>query len=100
MFDCKNLAPRPPDTQAKLSEDAGPQVTDVTSYWSLTDALQYLTFSRPDIAYAVQQVCLHMHIPREPHLTTLKWILLYLRLPRLRPPPLTIDDKACGLHRR
>jgi hypothetical protein len=24
-----------------------------------------LTFTRPDIAYAVQQVCLHMHDPRE-----------------------------------
>eukprot|EP00267_Zea_mays_P053479 XP_020406609.1 uncharacterized protein LOC109945190 [Zea mays] len=54
-------------------------VTDATSYRSLTGALQYLTFSRPDIAYAVQQVCLHMHTPREPHLTALKWILRYLR---------------------
>jgi hypothetical protein len=34
---------------------------------------------RPDIAYAVQQVCLHMHTPREPHHTTLKRILCYLR---------------------
>jgi hypothetical protein len=33
------------------------------AYRSLTDTLQYLTFSRPDIAYAVQQVCLHMHTP-------------------------------------
>jgi hypothetical protein len=45
----------------------------------LTDALQYITFSRPDIAYAVQQVCLHMHTLREPHLTALKRILRYLR---------------------
>jgi hypothetical protein len=41
------------DTQAKLSEDDGPPVTDATSYQSLTGALQYLTFFRPDIAYAV-----------------------------------------------
>jgi hypothetical protein len=66
------------DTQAKLSEDDGPSVADATSYRSLTGTLQYLTFSRPDIAYAVQQVCLHMHTPREPHLTALKRILLYL----------------------
>jgi hypothetical protein len=69
----------PVDTQAKLSEDDGPPVADATSYRSLTGALQYLTFSRPDIAYAVQQVCLHMHTPREPHLTVLKRILRYLR---------------------
>jgi hypothetical protein len=67
------------DTQAKLSEDDGPPVADATSYRSLTGALQYLTFSRPDIAYAVQQVCLHMHTPREPYLTALKRILCYLR---------------------
>jgi hypothetical protein len=41
--------------------------------------LQYLTFTRPDIAYAVQQVCLHMHDPWESHLTAMKRILRYLR---------------------
>jgi len=41
--------------------------------------LQYLTFTRPDIAYAVQQVCLYMHDPREPHLIALKRILRYIR---------------------
>jgi hypothetical protein len=41
----------------------------------MVGALQYLTFTRPDFAYAVQQVCLHMH---EPHLTTAKRILQYL----------------------
>jgi hypothetical protein len=41
--------------------------------------LQYLTFTRPDIAYAVQQVCLHMHDPRDSHLTAMKCILRYLR---------------------
>jgi hypothetical protein len=42
-------------------------------------ALQYLIFTMPDIAYAVQQVCLHMHDPREPHLTAMKRIMWYLR---------------------
>jgi hypothetical protein len=69
----------PVDTQVKLSEDNGLPIADATSYPSLTGALQYLTFSRPDIAYVVQQVCLHMHTPREPHLTALKRILCYLR---------------------
>jgi hypothetical protein len=63
----------------KLSEDDGPPVADATFYRSLTNALQYLTFSRSDIAYDVQQVCLHMHTLREPHLTALKRILRYLR---------------------
>jgi hypothetical protein len=67
----------PVDTKAKLSSD-GPPVADPTLYRSLVGALQYLTFTRPDITYAVQQVCLHMHDPREPHLTAVKRILRYL----------------------
>ncbi|GJR30630.1 ribonuclease H-like domain-containing protein [Tanacetum coccineum] len=42
-------------------------------------SLQYLTFTRPDISYAVQQVCLYMHDPREPHFSALKRILHYVR---------------------
>ncbi|GJX83735.1 ribonuclease H-like domain-containing protein [Tanacetum coccineum] len=43
-----------------------------------TWALQYLTFTRHDLSYVVQQVCLYMHDPREPHLTALKRILRYV----------------------
>ncbi|GJV71157.1 ribonuclease H-like domain-containing protein [Tanacetum coccineum] len=39
---------------------------------------QYLTFTRPDISYAVQQVCLHMYDPREPHFAALKRVLCYV----------------------
>nr|GEY01841.1 uncharacterized mitochondrial protein AtMg00810-like [Tanacetum cinerariifolium] len=45
---------------------------DPTLYRSLAGGLQYLTFTRPDISYAVQQICLYMHDPREPHLDALK----------------------------
>ncbi|GJZ28343.1 ribonuclease H-like domain-containing protein [Tanacetum coccineum] len=44
----------------------------------LAGALQYLTFTRPDISYVVQQVCLFMHDPREPHFSALKRILRYV----------------------
>ena len=46
---------------------------------SLAGALQYLTFTRPDLTYAVQQVCLYMHDPRESHLGALKRLLRYVR---------------------
>ncbi|WVZ84579.1 hypothetical protein U9M48_031602, partial [Paspalum notatum var. saurae] len=52
---------------------------DATDFRSLAGALQYLTFTKPDIAYAVQQVCLHMHTPREPHLAALKRIVRYIQ---------------------
>ncbi|XP_026429121.1 uncharacterized protein LOC113325107 [Papaver somniferum] len=50
-----------------------------SSSGSLDGALQYLTFTRPDISYAVQQVCLFMHDPREPHMQALKRIIRYLQ---------------------
>jgi len=77
MSECKPCS-TPVDVHSKLSAD-GPPVTDPTQYRSLAGALQYLTFTRPDIAFAVQQVCLFMHDPREPHLAALKRILRYLR---------------------
>jgi hypothetical protein len=77
MFNCKPYS-TPVDTQAKLSKDNGPSVADATAYWSLTGVLQYLTFSRSDIAYVVQKVCLHMRTHREPHLIVLKQIFCYL----------------------
>jgi hypothetical protein len=57
----------------------GAPIRDSTAYRSLAGALQYLTFTRPDIAYAVQQVCVHMHDLHEPHLTIAKCILRYLQ---------------------
>jgi hypothetical protein len=76
MTGCKPCS-APVDTHAKLSASGDP-VADATVYRSLVGALQYVTFTRPDVTYAIQQVCLHMHDPREPHLTAIKRILRYL----------------------
>ncbi|XP_019056430.1 PREDICTED: uncharacterized protein LOC109116087 [Tarenaya hassleriana] len=65
----------PADTKSKLSAEVGEPVADPTLYRSLAGALQYLTFTRPDISYVVQQICLFMHDPREPHFNALKRIL-------------------------
>ncbi|GJS46116.1 ribonuclease H-like domain-containing protein [Tanacetum coccineum] len=77
MVNC-NSSRTPIDTESKLG-DTGDIVSDSTLYRSLAGSLQYLTFTRPDISYAVQQVCLHMHDPQEPHLSALKRILRYVR---------------------
>ncbi|GKA91067.1 ribonuclease H-like domain-containing protein [Tanacetum coccineum] len=71
---CKTLV----DTESKLGSDGDP-VSDHTLYRSLAGALQYLTFTLPDISYAVQQICLYMHDPLDPHFTALKRILRYVR---------------------
>lgn len=77
MTDCKPCS-TPMDTNPKLVVD-GPPVKDASGFRSIAGALQYLTFTRLDIAYAVQQVCLFMHDPREPHLAALKRILRYIQ---------------------
>ncbi|KAI3815032.1 hypothetical protein L1987_14684 [Smallanthus sonchifolius] len=77
MTSCKPVV-TPVDTKGKLPA-TGPEFEDPSLYRSLAGALQYLTFTRPDISYAVQQVCMHMHSPRLPHWDSLKRIIRYLR---------------------
>jgi hypothetical protein len=69
----------PVDTNSKVAAADGAPMTDASDFRSLAGALQWLTFTRPDIAYAIQQVCLHMHDPQEPYLAALKRILRYIR---------------------
>ncbi|GAU48004.1 hypothetical protein TSUD_404810 [Trifolium subterraneum] len=78
MASCKPSA-TPVDTKQKLSTSAGTPYDDPTLYRSLAGALQYLTFTRPDISYVVQQVCLHMHAPCTGHMFALKRILRYVQ---------------------
>jgi hypothetical protein len=78
MVDYKPVS-TPVDTQVKVFVESRTPVADPTHFRSLAGALQYLTFTSPDITYAIQQICLHMPDPREPHLIAMKPILHYLR---------------------
>ncbi|GKA38512.1 ribonuclease H-like domain-containing protein [Tanacetum coccineum] len=71
MVGC-NSSRTPVDTESKLG-DGGTPVVDPTLYRSLAGSLQYLTFTRPDITYAVQQVCLYMHDPRSSTISLTDW---------------------------
>lgn len=78
MIHC-NPCTTPVNTKSKLSSSEGTLLDNPTEYRSLAGALQYLTLTRPDISYAVQQICLFMHSPRDSHLNLLKRILRYVR---------------------
>jgi hypothetical protein len=52
---------------------------DSIKYRSIVSALQYLTLTRPDLAYLVNKVYQFLHLPTTEHLTALKWILRYLK---------------------
>lgn len=77
MNNCKP-ATTPIDTKQKLSAHDKDLETDATFYRSITGTLQYLTLTRPDIAYVVNQACLYMHSPRAAHWNLVKRILRYL----------------------
>ncbi|CAL9026864.1 unnamed protein product [Prunus brigantina] len=63
---------------AKLLKFDGTPLSDPTLYRSLVGGLQYLTFSRPDIAFAVNTLCQFMHTPTDTHFAAVKRVLRYL----------------------
>ncbi|GJZ92745.1 ribonuclease H-like domain-containing protein [Tanacetum coccineum] len=77
MVNC-NPSRTPVDSETKLGPDGVP-VQDPTLYRSLAGGLHYLIFTRPDLSYAIHQVCLYMHDLREPHFAALKLILRYVQ---------------------
>lgn len=77
MLNCKPVSTHI-DTSSKLSSSTGHVLSKPTKYRSLVGALQYLTLTRPNISYAVQQVCLFMHEPHDIHMQLVKRILRYL----------------------
>ncbi|GKF35140.1 ribonuclease H-like domain-containing protein, partial [Tanacetum coccineum] len=56
MINC-NPYRTPIDTEKKLGLEGSP-VADPTLCRSLAGSLQYLTFTQPDLSYAVQQLCI------------------------------------------
>jgi hypothetical protein len=73
MMNCKPVTTPLPISE-KLSVHSG-QLLDVkesTKYRSIVGALQYLTLTRPDLAYAVNKVCQFLHSLTIEHMTTVK----------------------------
>jgi hypothetical protein len=69
----------PIDTKCKLFGQDGHTISHPSLYRSPSGALQYLTLTRPDLSYAIQQACLSMHYPREAHFQLVKRILCYVK---------------------
>lgn len=78
MSSCKSY-PTLVDTKSKHSAKIRTSYEDPSLYRSLAGSLQYLTFTRPDITYAVQQICLFMHDPMDDHMHSLRRILRYIQ---------------------
>jgi len=79
MQECRPCS-TPIDTNGKISGNSGTKLDAAasSSYRSIVGALQYLTMTRPDLQYSVQQACLHMHEPTTDHEALVKRILRYV----------------------
>ncbi|XP_070682536.1 secreted RxLR effector protein 161-like [Malus domestica] len=66
-------------TVARLLKDDGEPFNNHSLYRSIVRALQYLVFTRPDIAFSVHQVCQFMQFPMASHYLAMKRILRYLK---------------------
>jgi histone deacetylase 1/2 len=80
MLDGKS-APTPLSTSEPLSLHEGTPLgpDDSSQYRSVVGALQYLTFTRPDLSFSVNKVCQYLHAPTTAHWTTAKCILRYVK---------------------
>jgi hypothetical protein len=78
MTECKPHS-APCSAGSKMSKFDGEPLSNPTEYRHIVGALQYVTLTRPDIAYSVNQLCQHMHAPTSVHLTAAKRVLRYLK---------------------
>nr|KYP44486.1 Retrovirus-related Pol polyprotein from transposon TNT 1-94 [Cajanus cajan] len=62
----------------KLQPLEGTAHYEITQYRSIVGSLQYITITRPEIAFSVNKVCQYMQAPRNPHWMAVKRILRYL----------------------
>jgi hypothetical protein len=98
MVDCKSVS-APVDMQDKVSVESRPPIADPTTFKSLTRALQFLTFTHPDIAYVVQQICPTCMIHGSPPHRHQAHYVLYTGHPALWSSPMTLYLlQADGLH--
>ncbi|KAI0499987.1 hypothetical protein KFK09_018195 [Dendrobium nobile] len=78
LADCKPAnTPVSPKSKHQLTD---PQpFHDQTLYRRIAGSLQYLSITRPDIAFATNQVCQHMHQPTTRDFQALKRLLQYVK---------------------
>ncbi|PKU77531.1 Retrovirus-related Pol polyprotein from transposon TNT 1-94 [Dendrobium catenatum] len=88
-YDNSKPAPTPVTPASKPHTEHSPPFQDPSLYRRLAGSLQYLSITRPDIAYATNRVCQHMQNPTDHDFKALKRLLRYLNDTRSFGLPLT-----------
>ncbi|RVW71213.1 Retrovirus-related Pol polyprotein from transposon RE2 [Vitis vinifera] len=71
-------APTPLATSPILTLQSGTPLSNPTEYRTVVGSLQYLSLTRPDIAYTVNKLSQFMHQPTSDHWNAVKRLLRYL----------------------
>lgn len=71
--------PTPMTLNLSLSATEGQPLSDPTLYWQAIDCLQYLTYTRPDLRFAVNKLSQYLQHPTDMHWKALKRIFRYLK---------------------
>ncbi|GAB2300803.1 hypothetical protein Dimus_038636 [Dionaea muscipula] len=78
MASCKSCS-TPCSPHVYLSPLDGVPLENPSFYRSIVGSLQYLTFTRPDLAYAVNTACQFIQQPTDVHMGAVKRILRYIQ---------------------
>jgi hypothetical protein len=80
MQNC-NPVTMPLSTSTKLSAHGGDPLgpEDTTRYRSIVGDLQYLSHTRPDLAFSINKVCQYLNAPTTAHWAAVKRILRYIK---------------------
>lgn len=62
----------------KYHREEGDPLLDPTMFWQLIGSLNYLTITRPNISFVVQQVSQFIQAPHHLHLAAVRRIIRYL----------------------
>ncbi|PKU87466.1 Retrovirus-related Pol polyprotein from transposon TNT 1-94 [Dendrobium catenatum] len=78
LHDCSS-APTPITSSTSQPDPTAKPFDDPHLYRKIAGSLQYLSITRPDIAFAANRICQHMHAPTARHFQMLKRLLRYIK---------------------